>query len=102
MESTIAIIGFAIWPDLTSTQLLNYAIKPHPTVYDCNMHKNIESRKINIVYQGSIIVIMLLIPIGLYKDYLSWSSAMLVNEEAWGRGYTRVPLLKDLQMMLSF
>ena len=33
---------------------------------------------------------MLLIPIGLYKDDLSWSSAMLVNEEAWGRGYTRV------------
>ena len=31
--SSIAIIGFAIWPDLTTTQLLNYAIKTRPTVY---------------------------------------------------------------------
>ena len=30
--SSIAIIGFAIWPDLTTTQLLNYAIKTCPTV----------------------------------------------------------------------
>ena len=29
----IAIIGFTIWPDLTSTQLLNHAIKTRPTVY---------------------------------------------------------------------
>ena len=31
--STIAIVGFAIWPDLTSMQLLNHAIKTRPTVY---------------------------------------------------------------------
>ena len=31
--STIAIIGFVIWPDLTSTQLLNHAIKTRPTVF---------------------------------------------------------------------
>ena len=30
--SSIAIIGFAIWPDLTRTHLLNYAIKTRPTV----------------------------------------------------------------------
>ena len=30
--SSIAIIGFAIWPVLTRMQLLNYAIKTHPTV----------------------------------------------------------------------
>ena len=30
--SSIAIIGFAIWPDLTRTQSLNYAIKTSPTV----------------------------------------------------------------------
>ena len=30
--SSIAIIGFIIWPDLTTTQLLNYAIKTRPTV----------------------------------------------------------------------
>ena len=30
--SSIAINGFAIWPDLTRTQLLNYAIKTRPTV----------------------------------------------------------------------
>ena len=29
---TITIIGFAIWPDLTHTQLLKYAIKTRPTV----------------------------------------------------------------------
>ena len=29
---TIAIIGFAIWPDLTSMQLLNHTIKTCPTV----------------------------------------------------------------------
>ena len=28
MGSSIAIIGLAIWPDLTTMQLLNYAIKP--------------------------------------------------------------------------
>ena len=33
MGSKIAIIGFTIWPDLTSTQLLNHAIKTRPTVY---------------------------------------------------------------------
>ena len=33
MGSTIAIIGFAIWPDLTGTQLLNYAIKTKSTVH---------------------------------------------------------------------
>ena len=32
---SIAIIGFAIWPDLTRTQLLNYAIKIRPTVALC-------------------------------------------------------------------
>ena len=32
MGLSIAIIGFAIWPDLTATQLLNYAIKTDPTV----------------------------------------------------------------------
>ena len=32
--STIAIIEFAIWPGLTSTQLLNHAIKTRPTVFD--------------------------------------------------------------------
>ena len=32
--SSIAIIGFAIWPDLTRTHLLNYAIKTRPTVLD--------------------------------------------------------------------
>ena len=26
------IIGFAIWPDLTGTQLLSYTIKTSPTV----------------------------------------------------------------------
>ena len=31
--STITIIGFAIWPDLTSMQLLNHAIKTRSTVY---------------------------------------------------------------------
>ena len=34
MGSTIAIIGFAIWPDLTRTQSLNHAIKTCPTVLD--------------------------------------------------------------------
>ena len=32
MGSTVAIIGFAIGPDLCSTQLLNHAIKTRPTV----------------------------------------------------------------------
>ena len=32
--STIAIIEFVIWPYLTSTQLLNHAIKTSPTVID--------------------------------------------------------------------
>ena len=32
MGLTIAIIGFAIWPDLTGTQLLNHTIKTRPTV----------------------------------------------------------------------
>ena len=30
---SIAIIGFIIWPDLTRTQLLNYAIKTRPIRY---------------------------------------------------------------------
>ena len=38
MGSTIAIIGFTIWPDLTSTQLLNHAIKTRSTVYTCNYY----------------------------------------------------------------
>ena len=33
MGSTIAIIGFAIWPDLPRIQSLNHAIKTLPTVY---------------------------------------------------------------------
>ena len=32
MGSTIAITGFTVWLDLTSTQLLNHAIKTSPTV----------------------------------------------------------------------
>ena len=32
--STIAIIGFVIWPYLTNMQLLNHAIKTSPTVID--------------------------------------------------------------------
>ena len=32
MGLSIAIIGFAIWPDLTRMQSLNYAIKTRPTV----------------------------------------------------------------------
>ena len=32
MGSSIAIIGFAIWPDSTRTHLLNYTIKTRPTV----------------------------------------------------------------------
>ena len=32
MGSSIAIIGFAIWPDLTRTQSLKYVIETHPTV----------------------------------------------------------------------
>ena len=31
--STIIIIGFAMWPDLPKTQLLNNAIKTHPMLY---------------------------------------------------------------------
>ena len=31
--SSIAITGFAIWPDLTRMQLLNYAIKTRSIVY---------------------------------------------------------------------
>ena len=31
--SSIAIIGFKIWPDLTRTPVFNYAIKTRPTVY---------------------------------------------------------------------
>ena len=33
MGSTIIIIRFAIWTDLTSAQLLNHTIKTPPTVY---------------------------------------------------------------------
>ena len=33
MGSSIAIIGFALWPDLTRTQWLNYAIKTHPMAH---------------------------------------------------------------------
>ena len=32
MGSSIAIIGFTIWPDLTGMQSLNYAIKTRPMV----------------------------------------------------------------------
>ena len=32
MESTFAITGFAIWPDLPKMQSLNHTIKTHPTV----------------------------------------------------------------------
>ena len=35
MGSTIAIIGFVIWPDLPRTQSLNHAIKTLPTMHVC-------------------------------------------------------------------
>ena len=37
--STLAIIGFVLWPDLPTTQSLNYAFKTHPTVsIQCGCH----------------------------------------------------------------
>ena len=35
VSSSVAFIGFTIWPDLTTTQLLNCAIKTRPTVSVC-------------------------------------------------------------------
>ena len=41
-------IGFAIWPDLTRTQSLNYAIKTRSTVYSVAFYKKELNQKTTI------------------------------------------------------